>query len=359
MKKFIIAALLGLFLSQDVFAQVNPPPPPNPPAPVIPIAPGSVATGCVANSILRTNATNLTTCDANVSYQTAAGGPLNVGNLPWVVAFNYVAGSTGARYLGVRGTLATPNTDNVATAIYQAVCNSTTGTGCTTEYVSMNKLGSTAGIDNRAIWGECVDNGGGGSLSCGRFNSNCIAGTGGNCTGSTNVGLCNVSFAFCVGAEQQAWNLFADATTTFSALSFSTPSLSSCAGLGSGGKKCSAGFLLNPNATLPDIYGFLAPSGTIDATTGVVVASLGTSNYGVDFNSATFASFAWRGPGATSTIDGSGNIISSAVIRANAGFSTNGTPGLASKSCLINTANAATGVTLTITGGLITGTTTC
>jgi len=35
------------------------------------------------------------------------------------------------------------------------------------------------------------------------------------------------------------------------------------------------------------------------------------------------------------------------------------TAGLASKSCLINTANASTGVTLTITGGLITGTTTC
>lgn len=38
---------------------------------------------------------------------------------------------------------------------------------------------------------------------------------------------------------------------------------------------------------------------------------------------------------------------------------TNGTQGLASKSCLINTANAATGITLTITNGLITGTTTC
>jgi hypothetical protein len=38
---------------------------------------------------------------------------------------------------------------------------------------------------------------------------------------------------------------------------------------------------------------------------------------------------------------------------------TNGTQGVASKSCVVNTANAATGITLTITNGLITGTTTC
>lgn len=38
---------------------------------------------------------------------------------------------------------------------------------------------------------------------------------------------------------------------------------------------------------------------------------------------------------------------------------TNGTQGLASKTCTINTANAATGITLTITNGIITATTTC
>jgi len=38
---------------------------------------------------------------------------------------------------------------------------------------------------------------------------------------------------------------------------------------------------------------------------------------------------------------------------------TNGTQGLASKTCTINTTNVATGITLTITNGLITGTTTC
>lgn len=51
--------------------------------------------------------------------------------------------------------------------------------------------------------------------------------------------------------------------------------------------------------------------------------------------------------------------VAAPTFNATTGFSANGTPGLASKSCLINTANTATGVTLTITEGLVTGTTIC
>jgi hypothetical protein len=40
-------------------------------------------------------------------------------------------------------------------------------------------------------------------------------------------------------------------------------------------------------------------------------------------------------------------------------YKAGGIAGLASKTCTINTANAATGITITITGGVITGTTTC
>lgn len=51
-------------------------------------------------------------------------------------------------------------------------------------------------------------------------------------------------------------------------------------------------------------------------------------------------------------VGGNGDINTSTLYRVG------GTAGI-TKSCLINTANAATGVTLTITGGVVTGTTTC
>jgi hypothetical protein len=41
------------------------------------------------------------------------------------------------------------------------------------------------------------------------------------------------------------------------------------------------------------------------------------------------------------------------------GYYAGGTAGVAAKSCAITTANVATGITLTIKGGIITGTTTC
>lgn len=281
------------------------------------------------------------------------------GGLPWVQAFSYAAGSTGSKILSVRGTALVPNTDGVATGIFQSTVNFADVAPAL--YASTIKQGLNGAMTlayGIAVWGEAVDAAGGGSISGGRFNANCVGGTGGNCTGATNVGLCSVSFAYCIGAENQAWNLVADATISFNPLTFSTGVLSSCASASGAGKKCDGGFIINPEGTLPVIYGLLAPSGTIDST-GSVVASLGTSAHGINFNTANCTTDCWLGPSGTSLIDASGNITSSAVVRANTGFNTNGVAGLASKVCTINTANAATGVTITISGGIITGTTTC
>lgn len=79
---------------------------------------------------------------------------------------------------------------------------------------------------------------------------------------------------------------------------------------------------------------------------------------GVPTGSATGAVAAAFGAGvmignpATNTDQGNGTINATQYFAGN-------TAGLASKTCTINTANAATGITITIKGGVITGTTTC
>lgn len=84
-------------------------------------------------------------------------------------------------------------------------------------------------------------------------------------------------------------------------------------------------------------------AGTMTATgisiTGNGVTGATSTNYAI--NSTSTAQSVFSG-----TMSASGYLVGA-------------TAGLASKSCTINTANAAAGIVLTITGGLITGTTTC
>ena len=87
-------------------------------------------------------------------------------------------------------------------------------------------------------------------------------------------------------------------------------------------------------------------SATLQPATGASTGTISIPN-GVTSTLATLAAQTFTGTQTAPTFN------------ATTGFSANGTAGVASKSCLINTANAVTGVTLTITEGLITGTTTC
>ena len=97
------------------------------------------------------------------------------GGLPWVQAFSYAAGSAGSKILSVRGTTLAPNTDGVATGIFQSVANFAGITPAL--YASTIKQSSNTNAYGIPVWGEAVDGVGGGSISGGRFNSNCIGGT--------------------------------------------------------------------------------------------------------------------------------------------------------------------------------------
>ncbi len=232
------------------------------------------------------------------------------GPLPWVQALNYVAGSTGANLLSVRGSTASPITDGVATGIFQSVMNFA---GITPSlYASTVKRSTNAAAYAIAAWGEASDpvGGTGSSVSGGRWTGSCNGGTNGNCTGATNVGLASVSYAYVIGAENQAWNSTGvDATTTFSAAKFATPMLSTCAGT----NKCDAAFLANPNIVVPNagvtpnINGISFPVGTVDSTGSVLIAGT-TTTHGINLTSATCSTDCWLGPSGTSKIDGSGNI---------------------------------------------------
>ncbi len=235
-------------------------------------------------------------------------GPLASGYVP---IGNYTGGVGNSPIFSFRGTIASPIIDAGATAVFQSVGNQAVNIyGGTTLYASWDKRNTTNNSGGRAGFFEVRDNvGGTGSFGEGiRGISSCIGGTGGNCQGVVAVGIATVAYSYVNGIEGQAWNNFADATTSFSASSFSNPVLSSC----SGTKKCDAAFLINSNGTVADIYGFLAPSGTIDST-GSVLASLGTSAHGINFNSATCSTDCWLGPSGTSKIDGSGNITGLAL----------------------------------------------
>jgi 5-keto 4-deoxyuronate isomerase len=88
----------------------------------------------------------------------------------------------------------------------------------------------------------------------------------------------------------------------------------------------------------------------------------------VDVANTTSLGFESGGTGTSDTfISRSGaGVINIGTTGTNAGGTVNaasyevgGVAGLASKTCTINTANVTTGITLTITGGIITATTTC
>ncbi|MDE2096505.1 MAG: hypothetical protein KGL39_04605 [Patescibacteria group bacterium] len=96
---------------------------------------------------------------------------------------------------------------------------------------------------------------------------------------------------------------------------------------------------------------------TITAEAGLAVAALSTGTHHTDglFGSTSISTSANYG------IYEASSYLNQFVgnVRTNGVFDVNGTDGLASKTCTINTANVTTGITLTITGGIITGTTTC
>lgn len=93
------------------------------------------------------------------------------------------------------------------------------------------------------------------------------------------------------------------------------------------------------------------------ATDGTLISGQGnlgsgfTVGKGIDWSLGT-STGNWLTFGSVASLSGAGvlNVAS---------YSAGGTAGLASKVCTINTTNAATGITVTITGGIVTGTTTC
>jgi hypothetical protein len=254
----------------------------------------------------------------NAAFQNKADYPY-LGVLPFVQAFTYTAGSSGSLLFNVRGTIASPNLDGVATAGFQSVTNFA-GTAPTV-YISSTKNSSNALAYGIGVWSEVVDlvGGAGSSVSAVRTTAVCSGGTGGNCTGATNLGICTVAFTYCIGTENQVWNQVTDAATPFSALAFSSPMLSSC----SGTKKCTAGFLINPNGTVPDIYGLYFPAGTIDSS-------------GSAINTPGF------------------DVSPTGVVRSNTGFNANGSAGL-SVTKTVRASGGASDCTLIFTQGLLTG----
>lgn len=235
---------------------------------------------------------------------------------PWVQANVYAAGSTGASGVAARGTLASPNTDGIATWIVQSVTNfNGTAPAFYASTIKEGVQGAMSGAYGLAAWGEAKDLVGGGSISGGRWAASCVGGTGGNCTGATNLGVASVSYAYVIGAENQAWNSTGvDATTTFSNAKFATPILSTCAGT----NKCDAAFLANPNVVVPNagvtpnINGISFPVGTVDSTGSLFIAGT-TTTHGVNLTAATCSTDCWLGPSGTSKIDGSGNITGLAL----------------------------------------------
>lgn len=235
--------------------------------------------------------------------------PLVIG--AFVQANSYAAGATGAGLLMTRGTLASPTTDGVATGIFQAVANVASGSGeCL--YASMIKLGTASNVDYHAVYGECVDNAGGGSCAGGRFTASLLVGTGGNGTGVTNVAIATVPYAFLVGNEAQVINLVADATTSFSASAFDCGFLATNANHVSA-KKSFAAFMTNPNGALAAwINGLYIASGTLQDS---VVRSDATSAYGINLLNGTFTTAAFRSP--NFQVDGSGTITAGAMVNGN------------------------------------------
>lgn len=231
--------------------------------------------------------------------------PLVIG--AFVQANSYSAGATGAGLLMTRGATLSPSTDGVATGIFQAVANVTSGSGeCL--YASMIKLGTANNVDYHAVYGECVDNAGGAgsSIAGGRFTASLLVGTGGNATGVTNVAIATVAYAFLIGNEAQVWNQVADATTTFSSSLFDAGYLASNAGT----KKSFAAFMTNPDGvTIPWINGLYVASGTLQDS---VVRSDATSAYGINFLNGTFTTAAFRSP--NFQVDGSGTITAGAMV---------------------------------------------
>lgn len=223
-------------------------------------------------------------------------GLVTIGSTPYVAVGNYTGATTNSLLFAARGSTATPVTDLSATAVLQNTASVTGsgGSGANTLYASMHKRGTTAANDYHAAFFEMADDVGGASGAAVRGVATCNGGTNGNCSGATLVGVATVPYNFIQGSESQAFNSTGtDATTTFTAAKFAVPNLSSCAGT----NKCDAGYLLNPNGTVPDIYGWLAPAGTIDST-GSVLKSNATTTNGIDFTNATISGCAFRSPAA-------------------------------------------------------------
>ena len=220
------------------------------------------------------------------------------GPLPWVQASNYAAGSTGAGGLSVRGSTATPNTDGVATWIVQSVTNF--AGSAPAFYSSTVKRSTNAAAYGVGAWGEAVDPVGGGSISGGRWTASCTGGTGGNCTGGTNVGICTVSYAFCIGAEDQVWNnTGTDATTTFSSAKFAAAVIATSLGT----NKIDAYFLANPNVGAVAINGVYIAAGTVQDS---AFRSDATSVYGINLLNCTCIPYR----STSYEVDNSGNVTS-------------------------------------------------
>lgn len=216
--------------------------------------------------------------------------PVAIGPLPFVEADNFTGGY--GNILSVRGTFAAPITDSKATAVFQSVNNTSTGEGVTL-YASLLKK-NTANIDHHCIYSEAVDAFGGGSVSGGRLTSALLGGTGGNSSGSTNVGLANVPYLIVAGAEDQCWvvGTAQEATTTFSPSTFACGVLSTCGGTKSG----DAGFLVNPEGYAAGhgyITGFFVPSSGASAGQDCVIDTAFRSDvkcvYGMDLSRGAYS----------------------------------------------------------------------
>jgi hypothetical protein len=239
--------------------------------------------------------------------QSAASNPTSTTPLPWIAALLYTgngAGSTGTNLLSVRGTIANPITDSVATAIFQSTSELTTGQGVTL-YASLVKRGMTPMLDNIAGWFDANDQVGGGSISGVHANGSCTGGTGGNCTGITGTGAASVAYSYVIANEGQVFNNSgSDANVTFSSSKFAAAFLATGGKGGSlGSNKSDVAFLINPFTTVPFIYGLYIPTGTIDST-GSVVYSAATTAYGANFLNCTCIPFR----STNFEVDGSGNV---------------------------------------------------
>lgn len=235
-----------------------------------------------------------------------AGVPILIG--AFTQADTYAAGVGANTGLCIAPIAAT--TLSSAAAIFQSTTNITSGAGVTV-YASLLKESSAAGIENHVIHTEAVDAAGGGSIAGGRFTSALLGGTGGNGTGTTNVSLSTVSYAFVVGAENQVWlgASAQEATTTFSKNSFACGVLSSCAWSYS----ADAGFMINPlgfTAGHAYITGFLVPTAGGGAGNDPVIDSGFRCDancvYGADFSRGTYSGGAIKGSGFL--LDNSGNV---------------------------------------------------